>query len=222
MTADSATPLCTWGQLTQGAFKDLARNITDVGAQNALLLEATRMCERAAAGRRLVPFTAMTETHRAQGIDPDEYGSGSDLPLDQSGALGRSFAAALGTQDMVRHCWLNQYAAHYPEMWTYTGVSFTIVRSYGGTQTLTATQMQGPEPDSGHVLFNLGLFIPIGSVIRVTYGGGYTTSPADLVRAGKLMTASLIVRELAPSAQGRDPDLLANEAEAICASYSGE
>lgn len=217
--ADSTTPLCSWPQFVSGAFKDMARNIIDPQAQADLLLEATRLCEQEA-GRRLAPFTAMTETHRAEGIDPDEYGDSADVPLDQAGALGRSYADALGTSNMVRHCWLNEFAPRYPEMWTYSNVSVQVVRSYGGSQNLTATQIQGPEPDSGHVWFNLGLFIPIGSIVRFTYSGGYTTMPADLVRAGKFMTASLIARELAPTPTSRDPETLRADAVACLVGYT--
>lgn len=216
--ADTGTPLCTWAQFTSGAFKDMARNITDLQTQSDLLIEATRLCEQEA-GRRLVPFTGMVETHRAQGIDPDEYGNSADLPLDMSGSLGRSYADALGAGNMVRHCWLNEYAPRYPEMWAYSNVSVQIVRSYGGSQNLTATQITGPEPDSGHIWFNLGLFVPIGSIVRVTYGGGYTTIPADLVRAGKYMTASIIARELAPTPTSRDPETLRGDAVAALAGY---
>jgi len=215
--ADSATPLCNWAQFTSGAFADLGRNYTP-DAQTAVLLEATRLCEQSVS-RRLAPFTAMPETHRAQGMDPDEYTDAANLPLDLAGTLGRSYAMALGASTLVRHCWLNEFAPRYPEFWTYSNVSIQIVRSYGGSQTLTAANLQGPEPDSGHVWFNLGLFIPIGSLVRVTYSGGYTTMPADLVRAGKLMTASLIIRELAPSSQSRDPEMLHTEAEMALAGY---
>jgi hypothetical protein len=57
------------------------------------------------------------------------------------------------------------------------------------------------------VLFNLGLFIPIGSWIKVTYSGGYTTVPADLVRACKWMAAAIICREIDPmgSSHGHSP-----------------
>jgi hypothetical protein len=218
--ADSATPLCTWGQFISGAFADLARAYTDPNGQAALLVEATRLCE-AAADRRLAPFSK-SETHRLQGIDPDEYTDGGNLPLDLAGTVGRSYAMALGASTLVRHCWLDEFAPHHPEMWTYSNVSVTIVRSYGGSQNLSSAQYVGPEVDSGHVWFNLGQFIPIGSLGRVTYSGGYSTVPADLVRACKLMTAALIVRELNPSSTQRDPDLLQDEAEKICARYGRE
>lgn len=218
MGADTVTPLCSWAEFTSGAFADLARSYTDPAAQTAILAESTRMCEEVTT-RRLAPFIATVETHRAQGIDPDEYTDAANLPLDLQGTLGRSYAFALGASTLIRHCWLNEFAPRYPEMWSYSDVSITIVRSYGGTEVLTPAQIDGPEPDSGHVWFHLGLFIPIGSLIRVTYSGGYATIPADLRRAAKLMTASLIVRELQPSAQSRDPDLLYKEAVQALTAY---
>lgn len=222
MAADSTTPLCTWAQFMQGAFADLARNYTDTALQTELLLEATRLCEAAADGRRLAPFTGLVETHRLGGIDPDEYTDAANLPLDLQGTLGRSYAYALGASTLVRHCWLNEFAPHYPELWSYSDISLTVVRSYGGSESLSTSQYVGPELDSGHIWFNLGLFVPVGSLGRVTYSGGYQTIPADLVRAGKNMVAAIIVRELQPTSQSRDPDLLTNEAEKICARYARE
>lgn len=220
--ADSTIPLCNWAQFTEGAFADLARNYTTPAVQSDLLMEATRLCEGAAGGRRLAPFVGLVETHRLSGVDPDEYADSANLPLDLVGTVGRSYAYALNSSTLVRHFWLNQYASRHPELWSYADLSMTVTRSYGGITGITSSQYVGPEIDSGHVWFTLGQFIPIGSLARVTYSGGYTTTPADLVRAGKLMTASLIIRELAPSAQSRDPHLLADEAERICARYGGD
>lgn len=218
--ADATTPLCTWAQFTEGAFADLARNYTNPQAQTDLLMESTRLCEAAADGRRLAPFTNLTETHRLAGIDPDEYTDAANLPLDLQGTVGRSYAYALGASTLVRHTWLNEFAPHHPEYWTYNNITLTVVRSYGGSEILSTSQYEGPELDSGHVWFHLGKFIPIGSLGRVVYSGGYTTTPADLVRANKLMIAALIVRELAPTDRTRDPELLVTEAEKICARYS--
>jgi hypothetical protein len=222
VAADSTTPLCTWAQFTEGAFADLARNYTSQQVQTNLLMEATRLCEAAADGRRLAPFTDLVETHRLAGVDPDEYTDAANLPLDLQGALGRSYAYALGASTLVRHCWLNEFAPHYAELWGYSDITVNISRSYGGGQLLSASQYRGPSPDSGHIWFNLGQFIPIGSYADVVYSGGYQTTPADLVRASKNMVASIVLRELQPSAQSRDPELLVNEAEKICARYSRE
>lgn len=210
MPADSPVPLATFEQLNTGAFADLVR---DYGpdAQQDLMIEATRMCETEA-DRRFVPFT-VTESHRAGGIDPDEYADAANLPMDLQGTLGSSYAQALGATTLVRHCWLNEYAPRYPELWAYSGVAVQIVRSYGGSEQMTVSQLIGPESDSGHLWFQLGTFLPIASIIRVTYSGGYATVPADLVRACKYMAASIAVRELDPTqAGGHDPDLLYNDA----------
>jgi hypothetical protein len=211
--ADNPVPLCSAAQFVAGPFADLASAL-EPEALNTFLIEGTRLCEDEC-DRRLAPFTAITETHRAEGMDPDEYTDAANLPLDLQGTLGRSYAYALGASTLVRHCWLNEYAHRYPEYWSYPDDTITIVRSYGGSQVLTQENFVGPEIDSGHVWFNLGMFIPIGSLIRVMYSGGYTTIPADLVRAGKYMTASIIVRELQPDDSQHDPGLLRADAERI-------
>lgn len=211
---DNPVPLATAAQMQAGPFADLVRAYS-VGALADLMLQATRGCETEA-DRRLAPFTGVTETHRCEGMDPDEYTDASNLPMDLAGTLGRSYATALGATTLVRHMWLNQYAPQYTEYWTYSNVSITIVRSYGGSQNMSTTQYIGPEPDSGHVWFNLGQFIPIGSLARVTYGGGYTVAvPADLVRACIWMAASIAATELDPMMQthGHDPGAL--EAKAV-------
>ncbi|MCW2901278.1 MAG: hypothetical protein JWO67_3543 [Streptosporangiaceae bacterium] len=210
MPADTPTPLATFEQLNTGAFADLVRDY-DASAQTDLMIEATRQCE-SVADRRLVAFT-LTESHRATGVDPDEYADSANLPLDIQGTIGRSYAMALGATTLVRHVWLNEYAPRYPEFWSYTNIAVKTILSYGGSQDMAVSQLIGPEPDSGHLWFQLGTFLPIGSMIRVTYSGGYTTVPADLVRAGKYMAASIAVRELDPTqAAGHDPDLLYNDA----------
>jgi hypothetical protein len=217
--ADSPVLLCTAAQFSEGAFGDLVRDYSPQ-ALSGLLAEATRECE-SETGRRLVPFTlTVPETHRAEGMDPDEYTDAANLPMDLQGTLGRSYAYALGASTLVRHCWLNEYAVRYPELWSYSNVQITIIRSYGGSETLTAAQFVGAENDSGHIWFQLGLFIPIGSLIRVTYSGGYTVAiPADLVRAGKFMAAYLAVRELNPVDSSHDPDQLHADALMILANY---
>lgn len=204
MATDQPIPLCTEGQLKSGAFADLMRAYTGSSIPD-ILSEATRACETECS-RRLAPFT-ITESHRADGVDPDEYTDAANLPLDLQGTLGQSYAANLGASTLVRHCWLNEYAPQFQDMWTYSNLSFDVVRSYGGSQLLTTSNYIGPDADTGHVLFNLGLFIPIGSWIKVTYSGGYTTVPADLVRACKWMAAAIICREIDPmgSSHGHSP-----------------
>ena len=217
MASDPGTPLCSAAQFNSGPFADLAAYYVAQTQQplEDVLLEATRgleeMCDR-----RLAPFTITGESHRAEGIDPDEYADSANLPMDLQGTLGRSYAYALGASTLVRHCWLNEFAPRYPEMWTYSNISIEIVRSYGGSQVITPQQITGPDTDSGHVWFQLGTFLPIGSYIYVGYSGGYTAAvPAGLVRANKLKAAAIIVRELNPEGTSHNPDLLEQDAEKI-------
>ena len=214
--ADTPTPLATVSQLTDGPLADLVKDYTPDGLTQ-LMLRATRECE-GVVNRRLAPFTGHVEAQRATGIDPDEYGGQGSMPLDLPATLGRSFAYAMGAGDLVRHVWLSEFAPRYPEMWTYSNVSITIVRSYGGNMVVPVTSIEGPEPDTGHVWFRLGTFLPVGSLIRTVYSGGYTTVPADLVSACRFMAASIAVRELDPLAHEK-AEALRVEAVDKLASY---
>jgi hypothetical protein len=212
MALDSPTPLVTLDQMKAGQFADLVKDYTD---QNllAILGEATRACE-GICNRRLAPFT-LTESHRLMGVDPDEMGDGTVVPSTVAGIAGLSYSSALGATgaSQVRHLWLNEYGPVYPDMWTYSNVAVTILPTYGGTVTVTADQITGPEPDTGHVWLQLGLLAPVGSWARATYSGGYTTIPADMVRAGKALAASLILQEIDPVAANSQHD--AGELEAL-------
>lgn len=202
--ADSVVPLCSPSQFKEGAFSDLVRDYTTQALAD-LLAEGTRLCEDATE-RRLAPFT-ITELTRADGIDPDEYTDSANLPMDIRSTLGVSYAQALGASSLVRHCWVSEFAPRYQDMWTYSNVSVSIIRSYGGSQDVSPSQiLSGPEPDSGHLWFQLGMFLPVGSRVQVTYSGGYTVAtPASLVRANKFMSAYLAVRELNPDDVQHDP-----------------
>ena len=216
--ADPGVPLCTYAQFTEGPFADLATDIAEP-VLNDYLLEGTRMCEDAC-DRRLVPFTK-TETQRASGIDPDEYSDSANLPMDIRSTLGASYASSLGASSLVRHTWLDEYAPRYTDMWAYSNVTVTIIRSYGGTENLAPAQiLNGPEPDTGHLWFQLGQFIPVGSRIQVQYSGGYQQFPASLVRANKFMTAYLIIKELNPASTNHNPDELHADALMIMADWA--
>jgi hypothetical protein len=220
--ADSPIPLCSAAQFTAGAFGDLAAGYTQATGQplEDILVEATRACESECGGRRLAPFANITETHRASVIDPDEYSDQSNLPMDIQSTLGASYAQAIGASSLVRHVYVDQFAPLYQDLWAYSNVSVRIIRSYGGTQNLQPTQiLNGPEPDSGHLWFQLGLFLPIGSRVQVTYSGGYQTIPGDLVRACKLMTAWMIIGELNPNSTDHDPEKLHTDALMLLANY---
>lgn len=218
MASDTGTPLINWAQLTEGAFDDLVAGYTSPAAQADVLIEASRDLE-AMTGRRFVPFT-LTESHRAEGVDPDEYADGFAIPMDIRSTLGQSYAAALGASSLVRQVWLNEFAAQYPEFWSYSNVTVDIVRSYGGTQA-NVPMLDGPAADSGRMWFTLGTFVPIGSQIYVTYSGQYTTVPADLSRACKLAAAAIVALELDPFGEsfGHHPSDLRAQAEERLTNY---
>jgi hypothetical protein len=204
--------------MQQGAFRDLVAAFSPEALAD-IMNEATRACETEI-DRRLAPFTGLVESHRMTGIDSDEYAESSNLPLDMAGTLGMSYASALGSTSLVRHLWVEQYAPLYPEYWSYSDLSIEITRSYGGSQLFTVGNgngFTGPEPDSGHIWFTIGQWIPVGSYARVTYSGGYRTVPSDLRRACKYFAAAIICRELDPlqSNHGHDPDRL----EALAVSW---
>jgi hypothetical protein len=140
--------------------------------------------------------------------------------MDIQGTIGRSYAMSLGASSLVRHMWLNEYAPRHAEYWRYSNLTITLVRSYGGTQNVSAAQLLTTEPDTGHVFFQLGLFLPVGSFLDITYDGGYQTVPADLGRACKWLAASIAVSELDPAAQPHDPDVLRERAALILDNYA--
>jgi hypothetical protein len=216
--ADTPVPLCTSANFMSSAFADLAAGYTEP-ALDDLMSESTRACEAAAGGRRLAPFT-LTETTRADGVDPDEYPAGASMPMPIQGTIGWSESLALGGNDLVRHCWLTQRPARYPELWAYSNVTVTVIRSYAGTETFTASQILDGPDNLGHVWFQIGSLVPIGSRVRVTYSGGYAVAiPADLVRASRLMAAWMICSELNPESVNRNPDWLYGSACKILEKY---
>lgn len=212
MAGDSGTPLCTWAQVTEGAFADLLRGYTSTQAQADLLIEATRWCE-SMADRRLAPFT-ITETQRAEALDVEDA-LDAYIPLDPTSQLGFSRAQSLGSTMLVRHYWVRSYPPRFPEFWTGALVSVNLYRSFSGQQSVALNTLQF-EPDTGHVRFQLGTFVPAGTTIQTTYSGGYTTVPADLVRAQKYAVAAIACRELDPMGRAHDPlELEANALEIL-------
>lgn len=217
MPVDAPTTLCTPGQFLEGAFSDLARGYSTT-ALNNIIVEATRACE-SSTDRRLAPFT-ITETQRADGLDVEDA-LDAYVPLDPTSQLGFSRAQSLGSTLLVRHFWVSEIPPRYPEYWTGTINSIQLLRSYSGTQSVSISTLQY-EPDTGHVRFQLGTFVPPATTIVVNYSGGYTTVPADLVRACKFMAASILLKELDPAqaVHGHDPDALRLDAMELLASYT--
>jgi hypothetical protein len=218
MPTDSPTPLATVAQFTEGPFANLVSGFT-TQAQTDLMLQATRTCE-SACDRRLAPFTAVVETQRADAMDIEDA-MDAYVPLDPTSQLGFSRAQSLGSTLLTRHFWVREFPARYPELWTGSIAAITLYRSYSGAQTVTVTGVQY-EPDTGHVRFQLGTFVPPGTTIQVTYSGGYSTVPADLVQACQFMAASMAVKQLDPvdGHSGHDPDALRADALEMLAPYT--
>lgn len=216
MAADSVTPLATAQDIQEGPFADLVRGYSAT-ALDTLMIRATRACE-SVCDRRLAPFTNLTETMRADSLDVEDA-LDAYVPLDPTSQLGFSRALSLGSTLLVRHFWVRNNPPMYADLWTGTISSITLRRSFSGIQIVDISQIQY-EPDTGHVRFQLGTFVPPGTTIVTTYSGGYSTVPADLVQACKVMAASLAVRELDPIQAGNhDPDLLRNDAETLLDPY---
>ncbi|RLU81127.1 hypothetical protein CTZ27_33350 [Streptomyces griseocarneus] len=205
-------------QFTSGPFANLVSGYS-AQAQSDLMLQATRACE-SACDRRLAPFTGVVETQRADAMDIEDA-MDAYVPLDPTSQLSFSRAQSLGSTLLTRHFWVREHPPRYPELWTGSIAAIALYRSYSGAQTVTTNTIQY-EPDSGHVRFQLGTFVPPGTTIQVTYSGGYATVPADLVQACQYMAASMAVRQLDPvdGRSGHDPDVLRTDALAMLASYT--
>lgn len=124
--------------------------------------------------RRLAPFANHTYSDLLRGIDPNEYGGNTDIPVDIYASLGMSMAAALGSSDLVRHFWLDEFAPYYPELWTYSIQSVTLYLTYGNDIVVDPSTLEGPQKDTGHCRLRLGTFAPEGSTLEVVYSGGFT------------------------------------------------
>jgi hypothetical protein len=220
MALDRPQLLATFEQMSEGPLGNLVTGYDSTAAQTDLMAEATRSCE-AIADRRLVPFVGLVESHRLEGIDPDEYPAGSGLPITLE-TMGRgSLGTVLGVGDnLVRHVWLDQHAPRYADLWAYSNVVLTLTDTAGAVQTLSGAQLLAPEPDSGHLWLPVGTWAPIGSWASVTYSGGYQTFPADLVRACKYEAASIAVNDLDPL--NRQADALHERACALLKPYCRE
>lgn len=176
-----------------GSFTELVQNsqVWTPGTLASLMVRASRRIE-SKCNRRLSPFT-ITESHRAEGIDPDGVAP-SDIPLDLEAALGRSKALAFGALNMVRDFWLDQYAPVWQDLWTYGVANIQLARAYGDIENVPPSQIEGPEPDTGHFRLRLGTFCPIGTTVRITYSGGYTVEvPEELNTACVLQAAKLVL-----------------------------
>lgn len=217
MTTDAPTLLATVEDFRDSPWADLVKGFSNT-ARLTLMREATRACE-SACDRRLVPFTAIVETQRADALDIEDT-MDAYFPLDPVASLGFSRAQSLGSTQLVRHCWLREFPARYPEMWAGSVSAITLAWSFSGTAPVDVSGIQF-EPDTGHVRFQLGTFIPVSTTLKITYSGGYTTIPADLTAAAKFLAAGMAVKQLDPvnRQSGHDPDALRSEAMEMLGPY---
>jgi hypothetical protein len=218
VAVDNPTPLASVASFTEGPFANLVSGYS-TQAQSNLMLQATRACE-SACDRRLAPFTNIVETQRADAMDIEDA-MDAYVPLDPTSQLGFSRAQSLGSTLLTRHFWVRECPPRYPEMWTGSISSISLFRSFSGQQAVTVSTIQY-EPDTGHCRFALGTFVPPGTTIQVTYSGGYSTVPADLVQACQYMAASMAVKQLDPvdGRSGHDPDALRADALEMLAPYT--
>jgi hypothetical protein len=201
----------------EGPWADLVKTFSNTARLN-LMRQATRACE-SACDRRLVPFTGLIETQRAEALDIEDT-LDAYTPLDPTAALGFSRAQSLGSTQLVRHCWLRESPPRYSEMWTGSVTAIELDWSFSGSAPVAVSSIQF-EPDTGHVRFQLGTFIPPGTTLKIVYGGGYSTIPADLTAAANFLAAGMAVKQLDPvnRQSGHDPDALRSEAMEMLGPY---
>lgn len=197
MAADDVTPLATVSDVDATPYSDLLTRL-DATYQSALMVRATRQIE-SVCDRRLAPFTGLVESHRLVDSDVEDAVSAA-LPLPNQAQINVDYARALGYPLLVRHFWLEQYPAKYPDLWSGAVTACTIKWSYGEVLTVDLTTLQY-ENDTGHGRFLLGTFVPPGSVGVFTYSGGYATVPADLQEACIVQAALFAMHSLEPQAR---------------------
>ena len=176
----------------QRRYPMLAKDRDPITIQETLI-EATADIE-SLTSRRLAPFQNIIFEDMLNGINPNEYGDDSPgMPMSLQGSLGVSFANALGSDDLVRNFFIDQYAPLYSELWTYDIQSITLSLTYGNTQSVQLDAVYGPAANNGFMRLPLGTFAPEGTRIIIVYSGGYTLGiPPNLGRACLMQTAKLL------------------------------
>ena len=180
------TPLITVSQFTSwGSVPELIQDTAmwTPAALEAVVAQGSASVE-ARCGRRLAPFT-VTESLEAWGVSPsDALGLASALPVSAGATVGMSLARALDPGlGLVSEFWLREYAPCWVDLWNYNIESAVIRTPFGSTQELSLSALTPPDPETGYFRLQLGTFCPEGSRLVVTYSGGYTATPPDLVEA---------------------------------------
>ena len=221
MTAPAAAPayqpIATLNDLQTGALKYITRGV-EAAYLADVLVRASRQVEHRCQ-RRFSPFYGLVESDVAEGVSAEGFGYGN-------GAQSLGFAGDFNTRrgygdEMVRDFWVRESAPQQSELWTYGALSVRILRPYSG-DLLLASQVIGPQSDTGHCRFLPGTYCPPGSTIVVTYSGGYTGGfPEDLVQAVKLTAAKTLILEIEPQNRpGLDTNDLDGEITEILSAYA--
>lgn len=202
MTAPVYSPIATVTDMRDSSLSYLVSKLTDTQVTQVMTRASQQVESRCQ--RRFAPFL-ITETHIAEGVSM--FGSGDDpgMPLSFQGSLGLSQNRAFGGGTLVRDFWVDQYAPLWTDFWSYTSMTVALYPMQGGTQMVVNYANSGfpwyPDVDTGMVRLPLGTFCPVGTKIQVTYGGGYTTYPTDLIQAVKLQAAKTYIVEIEPQAR---------------------
>jgi hypothetical protein len=213
------SPIASAASMQSGSLKYITRDVTD-GELAQVMVRASRTVE-ARCQRRFSPFYGLVESQVAEGVGSDGSGSRWGFGASALGFVGNLGMYADRGDDQVREFWVNETAVHRPELWQYTAFSVAIIRPFSAPLVL-ASQVIGPQTDTGHVRFPNGTFCPPGSTIVCTYSGGYTLGyPEDLMQAVKLTAAKSLILEIEPQSRpGMDTGDLDLEITDLLATYA--
>lgn len=211
----TTTPLASITDFKNSAYANMAADIQDAELTR-IMNAATRACEGETL-TLLAPFVT-TENTRLQDTDiEDLLPAGITLPAQAQ--IGYDYAKSLNTPALVRSFSVRNYPRAYPENWTGSISSISIHWPAQVAPLVIAAGAWYLQADIGEAYFNLGTFTPPGAIAQVTYSGGYTTVPEDLLQACLHMAASILGRMLDPNEGLHDPNLLRREAVELLVRY---
>lgn len=174
------TPLATVNDLVATPLSEIVRDFP--GAQDGTLMVRASRSVETYCERRLAPFTK-SETKRVDDYDVEDQDADWSGPLPSSAILGLSRARSMGgASALVRTINLREWPPRWEELWTGSLVSVVAYPPLAGSVTIPTSGIQF-EPDIGHMRLSLGTYVPMGSTVVITYTGGYTTVPDDLIQA---------------------------------------
>lgn len=195
------TPLAQASDFDATPLAEIIRDMS-TQQQTSLLIKASRSIE-AYCERRLSPFS-ITETHRADDFDVEDQDADYAGPLPSSALLGMSRARSMGgASTLVRTLNLREWPPLWPDLWVGSVTSVTAYPPLAGSVSVATSGIQF-EPDTAHIRFALGTYIPMGSTVAVVYSGGYNPVPDELVQACLFEAAEQAFIWISP---GRSGDL---------------